>query len=131
MTQGPVDVRCDLCESPDRPVWIYRVHEFQIGYEGEPPMLFPEGNPWGVCARCKADILADDQDSIMRRRRAVATMWQGGQMGRNALTEYLRFLDLVIMSFLSSRDKEWPGRAFTANDFVDAYVQVAGQGRRF
>lgn len=125
----PRDVRCDVCEDNARPVWIFRVHEFQIGYEGQGNWQhYPEGDPWGVCAQCKDDILADNQESILRRRRAVAWVQMSSVMSLVELRELTRFLDLVLMAFLASRDKSWPGRPFTIADYTaaDHTVQQAG-----
>lgn len=132
MSKPPLDVRCDVCESPNgRPVWIFRVHEFQVGYEGQGGWQhYPEGDQWGVCALCKADILADDQDSILDRRRASASMLLGGVMNRVEFAEYTRLLDVLLLAFLASRDKSWPGRSFTIKDYTAADHDIQQAGHR-
>ena len=129
---GPVDVRCDCCEGPDAPVWVFRVHEFTVGFEGVPEMWkhYPENDPWAVCAQCKIDVLADNQDAILKRRRNSASLWVAGSMSRQTFATYVRFIDIITMGFLSARIKHQPGEPFSVLDYADALVKVKNAGGR-
>jgi len=136
MTTQPIDVRCDLCESPYRPTWVFRVHEFAIGTandDGTDPQearRFEEGDEWAVCAKCKIDIEHDDQEMILMRREGQAVLWYGAGLTSVELRGLLRTVAVVVLAFLSCRDKEWPGRPFTTVDYDQALTTVRQFGGR-
>jgi hypothetical protein len=125
----PTDVRCDLCENPAKPVWVFRTDQFAMQF-GDEPIYYHKGEEWGVCKRCYDDILADRQAPIMNRRQAAARHEFAGQdLPDGALENLLLLLDMTIASFLASRFKDEPGRAFNWSDNLRAEHSVQERGR--
>ena len=127
--QLPVDIRCELCEMPDIPMWVFRTDMFKIGWEGQPLNEFPQDTEWAACATCAAAVLADDQRTVIQRRQTAAHIQLGGQTTRTELREVINILDMTIIGFLSCRQKDF-GRPFTDDDFRAATGDVQQRGRR-
>lgn len=123
------DVRCDLCEQQRDPVWVFRSDHFAIRL-GDDTNDYPQDAEWGVCQSCKDDILADRQTPILDRRRASTAIRYGGQHSPRELDELDRVLGILVLTFLSCRQKTWPGRPFSIVDSAAAIVDVTERGGR-
>jgi hypothetical protein len=123
------DVRCDICEMPTRPVWVFRSDFFQLLCEGEAPLVFTQDSEWGACADCKTDVLEDNQMPILDRRRAAATEHYANEgLTPDQMEGVQTLLALIVMAFLSCRQKNY-GRPFNVQDAANAIVSVAMDGR--
>jgi hypothetical protein len=125
-----IDVRCDLCEQARDPVWVFRTDRFAIKIDDE-TTDYPQNLEWGVCELCKDDILANEQERILARRRVALSLTSGAQLGASEFAAAERVLTVLVISFLSCRQKTWPGRPFTIIDSAEAIADLAARGRRY
>lgn len=124
-------IACDLCELRTDVVWVFRSDHFTV-LIGDEPHYYRDDEEWGVCVACKRDVLADQQEPILARRRAALVRdsqpgWDGLSTDDQAFV--FQTLDLVVLTFLACRQKRY-GRAWTTDDTRLAIGQLREDGGR-
>ena len=125
-------VACDLCELWPDLAWIIRTDRFTLMVEPDVVIAdFKQDEEWGLCNQCKLDVMTDDQNAIMARRRLAherdtPDFWSQSNAERGLAYQVL---DMIVMTVLSSRQKAW-GRAWTPQDTRQAQATVKRDGRR-
>jgi hypothetical protein len=125
-------VACDLCELRTDVTWVMRTDHFTV-LVGDEPHFYRDGEEWGLCGPCKHDVLADEQEPILARRRLALVRDFGGPgwdgLGADEQAAIFQVTDLVVMTALACRQKAY-GRAWTASDEREALEQLREDGGR-
>lgn len=122
---------CDLCELGTDLTWVIRTNHFTV-VVGDEPHHYADDEEWGLCSRCKHDVLADTQQPILARRREA--LKRDFDLAWNALSPtdqdfVLQTTDMVVLAALSCRQKRY-GRAWTQEDARLGRQQIEEDGGR-
>jgi hypothetical protein len=123
---------CDLCELHTNLTWVMRTDRFTVLVADE-PHFYRDDEEWGLCAACQADVLADDQQPILVRRRMALVRDFGGpgfdSLDADEQAAVFQVTDLVVMTALACRQKRY-GRPWTVADERAGLHQLREDGGR-
>lgn len=123
---------CDLCELHTNLTWVMRTDHFTV-LVGDEPHYYTDDEEWGLCQACEVDVLADNQQWILVRRRLALVRDFGGP-GFNSLSgadqmAIFQITDLIVLTALACRQKAY-GRPWTVEDERAGLQQLREDGGR-